>query len=189
MNNKLVVIFCYPEDKLADALIYAAEAYHTRGAIRHVVGKIQLGGTRPLSDTDLWVSMIENWGDAVKVYNHSSKDPVAVCFLKMSKYLWRVFNAMKLMHDLKVIPSYAVSSKPFYKVFDPESLTKAWLEYKKIGKSAIPNQQILIQKFLEYFLCDVTVKDTSKPLTEDCLVKMNAKISDYNEVLASIVRD
>ena len=189
MNNKLVVIFCYPEGKLAEALIYAAEAYHTRGAIRHVVGTIQMGGTRPLSDTDLWVSMIENWGDALKEYNHCSKDSVAVCFLKMSKYLWRVFSAIKSMHDLKMIPPGSRSPLPFYKVFDPESLTKAWLEYKKIGKSAIPNQQILIQKFLEYFFCDVTVKDTSKPLTPGCLAKVNAKISDYNEVLASIVRD
>ena len=56
--------FCL-EGILAESLIYAAEAYHTRGAIRHVVGGMQLksiGGqnNNALSTHDLWVSMIEN---------------------------------------------------------------------------------------------------------------------------------
>ena len=103
--------------------------------------------------------------------------------------MWRVFNAMKLMYDLKVLPPWAIASLPFYKVIDPEALTKAWLEYKKSGRSAIPSQKIIIQRFLEYFKCFVAVKDISKPFSRDCLIKMNAKINEYNKALASIVRD
>ena len=172
-------------------MIYAAEAYHTRGAIRHVVGTIQMGGTRPLTNNDLWVSMIENWGDAVKEYNHCKNDAIAVCFLKMSKYMWRVFNAIKIMYELKILPRLAVPPSPFNKVIDPEALTKAWLDYKKAGRSAIPNQQILIQKFLEFFQCFVAAKDISKPFSPEgtCLSKMNDKINEYNKALASIVQD
>ena len=151
-----------------------------------VVGTIQMGGTRPLSNNDLWVSMIENWGDAVKEYNHCKNNALAVCFLKMSKYLWRVFNAMKRMHELNILPP---SVLPFNKVIDPEALTKAWVDYKKAGRSAIPNQKILIQRFLEFFKCFVAVKDIFKPLSLECLSKMNNKINEYNKALASIVRD
>ncbi|KAL9976542.1 hypothetical protein ACROYT_G013856 [Oculina patagonica] len=60
---------------LAKALMYAAEAYHTRGAIRHIVGATQMKVIDPslrtsLSTNDLWVSMIENWGESIKEYNH-----------------------------------------------------------------------------------------------------------------------
>ena len=169
-------------------MIYAAEAYHTRGAIRHVVGTIQMGGTRPLSNNDLWVSMIENWGDAIKEYNHCKNDAISVCFLKMSKYMWRVFNAMKMMHELKILPPFV---PPLNKVIDPEALTKSWLDYKKAGRSAIPNQQIIIQRFLEFFKCIVAGKDISKPFSPEgtCLAKMNDKINEYNKAMAFIVRD
>ena len=147
-----------------------------------------MGGTRPLTNNDLWVSMIENWGDAVKEYNHCKNDAIAVCFLKMSKYMWRVFNATKIMYDRGILPKFVL---PFNKVIDPEALTKAWLDYKKAGRSAIPNQQILIQKFLESFQCFVAVKDISKPFSPEgtCLAKMNAKINEYNKALASVVQD
>ena len=62
LGHRELMNFCL-EGILAEALIYAAEAYHTRGAIRHVVGGMQLksiGGqnNNALSTHDLWVSMI-----------------------------------------------------------------------------------------------------------------------------------
>lgn len=51
----------------------------------------------PLSTYDLWVSMIENWGESNKEYKHCKDDPLKKCFLKMCKYVWRMFNAMRLI--------------------------------------------------------------------------------------------
>ena len=103
LGHRELMNFCL-EGILAEALIYAAEAYHTRGAIRHVVGGMQLktiGGqnNNALSTHDLWVSMIENWGESNKEYNHCRQDPLTKCLLKMSKYLLRMFNAMRLLRS------------------------------------------------------------------------------------------
>lgn len=46
---------------------------------------------------DNWVSMLENWADANKEYNREceeKKAPITICLPKMSKYLWRMFDAM-----------------------------------------------------------------------------------------------
>jgi len=61
-----------PKGDLAKALLYAAEALHTRGGIRHIVGVTQMKklSADSLSTKDLWVSMIENWGEANKEYHH-----------------------------------------------------------------------------------------------------------------------
>ena len=48
------------------ALVYAAEAYHTRGAMRHVVGDLQMHSAVVKEGTtvmDYWASMIENWAE------------------------------------------------------------------------------------------------------------------------------
>ena len=58
---------------------------------------IELSPRTPLSVNDLWVSMIENWGESNKEYNHCKAAPLVKCFLKMSKYMWRVFSAMRLV--------------------------------------------------------------------------------------------
>ena len=162
-----------------------------------MVGNIQMGTKRPLSNNDLWVSIIENWGDTIKEYNHCKQEPLAVCFLKMSKYMWRTFNAMRLVHDLKVLPEYAlIGLVPFEKAIpglNPESLTESWLAYKREGKNAIPQRKIIIQKFLEYFSCDNAVmelyRDINKPFARECIKKMTEKVNAYNKRLAAKVRD
>ena len=53
----------------------------------------------PLLTYDLWVSMIENWEDVNKEYQHCEdpNDFVVECLNKMSGYLSRMFNAMRLV--------------------------------------------------------------------------------------------
>ena len=74
------------EGDLAKAHIYAAQAYHNRGAIRHVVGGTQIQVVDTLLTLDLWVSMIENWGEVNKEFNHCESDPREECFLSS---MWR----------------------------------------------------------------------------------------------------
>ena len=80
--------------------MYAAEAYHSRGALRHVVGWTQMENAeikKNLTPLDYWDSMLENFGDTMKEYGHCKMEKMKseVCFVKMSKYMWRTFAAMK----------------------------------------------------------------------------------------------
>ena len=79
--------------------LYAAEAYHSRGAIRYVVGVMQMKDENirsKLTLLDLWCTMLENWGDAMKEYKHASieKTTVEEKLIKMSKYMWRTWKSM-----------------------------------------------------------------------------------------------
>ncbi|XP_078361861.1 uncharacterized protein LOC144646191 [Oculina patagonica] len=181
--------------KLAGALIYAAEAYHTRGAIRHVVGGqqmkvIDLSPRTPLSVNDLWVSMIENWGESNKEYNHCKEAPLVKCFLKMSKYMWRVFNAMRLVRARLPTEARLKGVVRFGEQFsDPEHAMSMWLAFKRRGKKEIPSDIEDVKSFLLQFGCDHAVLDIQAPIPPTCLSKMNDKINDYNKALASLVTD
>ena len=182
-----------PKGDLAKALIYAAEAYHTRGAIRHVVGGTQMrvidtSRSTPLSTNDLWVSMIENWGESNKEYNHCGQTtPLEECFLKMSKYMWRMFSAMKLVRN-RLPPEHRVGLVHFGEKFaDPEFAMQMWLDYKKQGKTAIPKHKASVKEFLRQFHCNAAV--FGKPFSPTCISKMNDKVNAYNVKLAGLVTD
>ena len=182
--------YIVPKGDLAKALIYAAEAYHTRGAIRFVVGGTQMKVVDIKGDVttmDLWVSMIENWGEANKEYNHCKTDPLEECFLKMSKYMWRMFSAMKLVRE-RLPPGQRPGLVHFGEKFaDPEFAMQMWLDYKKQGKTAIPRQMPNVKEFLRQFQCDKAV--FGKPFSYTCISKMNDKVNAYNVKLAGLVTD
>lgn len=180
---------------LAKALIYAAEAYHTRGAIRHIVGGTQmkimdLSPRTPLTVNDLWVSMIENWGESNKEYNHCKEAPLVKCFLKMSKYMWRVFNAMRIVRVRLPNEAKLRGVVRFGEQFgDPEHAMSMWLQYKRKGDAEIPSRVEDVKSFLLQFGCDQAVLDIRAPIPPACLTKMNDKINEYNKALASLVTD
>ena len=75
-------------------LLYAAEAYHSRGAARYVVGVLQMNDPRierKINALDRWCSLLENWGDSLKEFKHAteSKKSASNTLIKMSKYLFR----------------------------------------------------------------------------------------------------
>lgn len=144
---------------------------------------------KSLTTNDLWVSMIENWGETNKEYNHCKVDPLEECFLKMSKYMWRMFNAMKFVRD-RLAPGARAGLVNFGEIStfaDPEYAMKMWLDYKKQGKMAIPKHKSIIEQFLRQFQCDTEVLGT--PFSATCLEKINNKVNAYNVKLASIVAD
>ncbi|XP_044168691.1 uncharacterized protein LOC122952957 [Acropora millepora] len=175
---------------VAMALIYAAEAYHTRGAIRHVVGGTQmkvLDTATELSTNDLWVSMIENWGETNKEYEHCRTEAVEVCFLKMSKYMWRMFHAMKLVRGA-IPPQARPGLVHFGEAFaDPEYAMRMWLDFKKQGKTAVTQHEHKVIQFLRQFNCDKAT--LGKPLPETCISKINDEVNEYNKKLAATVTD
>jgi len=176
-----------PQDDLAKALIYAAEAYHTRGAIRHVVGDTQMEKSISLSTEDLWLSMIENWGEANKEYHHC--DALEECLLKSSKYMWRMFNAMK-----RISGRLPASKRVGLVEFDaedfsnPEYAAKGWMDYRKQGKTKIPDEDIEdVRQFFEQFHCKSVA--FGKQFSSTCISKMNDEVNAYNKILAGLVKD
>ena len=177
------------------ALLYAAEAYHTRGAIRHVVQGIQMKAidrgvfTTPLLTYDLWVSMIENWGDANKEYEHCGPNNllIAACLNKMSKYLARMFNAMRLVRDR--IPQDITKWRllAFGTTDDPEAAALLW---RRQGQE-VP--AISYFMFLKKFQCNAMVNVNAKapvanqPLSSNCMANINDEVNAYNAKLAALV--
>ena len=82
----------------ATALIHDSECYMTRGATRHTIGEVEMKLKQlRVSVNDYWMSMLENWADAnIKYKRECVKNDleIQVCLLKMSKYLWRMLEAM-----------------------------------------------------------------------------------------------
>ena len=147
-----------------------------------------------LSTNDLWVSMIENWGEANKEYNHCDLKrhpgyrPIKECFLQMSKYMWRMLDAMRLLQE-RLPESYAKMVR-FSPCIDPQCIMKMWLRYKKEGNtdSITPNDEENVRVFLKEFGCkEATEADVMRgEFTLDCLAKIHDKVCRYNEILADL---
>ena len=141
-----------------------------------------------LSTEDLWVSMIENWGDANKEYHHCAGKPLEECLLKSSKYMWRMFNAMRMIWERlpgnETVGLVQFNAKDFS---NPEYAADKWLEHKKKGEREIPKDIEDVQKFFEQFDCDPP--QFGKPISSACISKMNDNVNAYNLVLAGLVKD
>ena len=141
-----------------------------------------------LSTEDLWVSMIENWGEANKEYHHYEASPLEVCLLKSSKYMWRMFNAMRLIWE-RLPPKERVGLVQFSGegFSNPEYAAKAWLDYRKQAKTEIPKNMHHVRQFFEQFNCKpVAFGERFSPA---CISKMNGKVNAYNLKLAGFVTD
>ena len=144
----------------------------------------------PLLTYDLWVSMIENWGDANKEYHHC-RDPIVIivateCLNKMSKYLWRMFNAMRLVRvRLPIRKRYGLLA--FGTHDNPES---AALEWRRKGEETERKWYYL---FLKKFQCNAMINQVTKRLVPDarlslnCMANINNEVNAYNKKLAALV--
>lgn len=93
--------------------LYAAEAYHSRGAVRHVVGKDAYKDPRiELTLLDLWCSMIENWGDSLKEFKKGTMSGISASatLIKASKYLYCTWDSIKRIWSDKVPVDPVVSA-------------------------------------------------------------------------------
>ena len=111
----------------------------------------------------------------------------------MSKYMWRVFNAMRLVRER--IPASCRSGLVYFsevsRFSNPEFAFQMWLDYKRQGKAAIPKHKENVQEFLRQFQCNQAVKGVGfgKPFPTDCISKMNGKVNAYSKRLAGLVTD
>ena len=140
----------------------------------------------PLSTYDLWVSMIENWGEANKEYKHCKLISVAECLMKMSKYLSRMFNAMRVIRRSRVPKEDRKGLLDFGTTDDPEFVTDLLLRYKKSGKKLSPAAYHFVRFFLDKFKCRISSRVHSNFLG-DCLKKIHNEVNAYNKKLAANV--
>ena len=174
------------------ALVYAADACHTRGAIRHVVGELQMKKSiikETMTVMDYWVSMVENWANANKDYVKCSGNlKVQECLLKMSKHLYRTFNAMKQIVNMTTFPTEpgnamkAVFSKfiPIYpNPVDPESVTLLWVEKYRGKNKTIPFEVVL--PFLQATGCHD--QRPNEAFKYEFIEKINDLVKSYDNLL------
>ena len=147
-----------------------------------------------LSIENLWVSMIENWGDANKEFHHceeSQENRLEVCLLKSSKYMWRMFSAMKCIRrrlTLQTEKTDGLLGFDAENFTNPEYAAKVWMGFRKQAMREIPKtDREKVQKFFEQFDCDSEA--FGEPLSPACISKMNDKVNAYNVKLAGLVTD
>ena len=138
----------------------------------------------PLSTYDLWVSMIENWGEANKEYKHCGKISVAKCLMKMSKYLSRMFDAMRVIHRSRLPKKDRKGLLDFGTTDDPEFVTDFLLRYKRRGKKLPAAANHFVTGFLEKFKCN-----TQSENLLNCLKKIHKEVNAYNKKLAANVNE
>ncbi|PFX16008.1 RNA-directed DNA polymerase from mobile element jockey [Stylophora pistillata] len=115
---------------------------------------------------------------------------VAECLMKMSKYLSRMFNAMRLVRARIPIRSrWALLA--FGTPDDPEAAALLWRRKRKV-ESVKPKSFYM---FLKKFHCKGMVNKRAKvpaadlALSLDCMTNINTEVNAYNEKLAELVTD
>ena len=142
----------------------------------------------PLSTYDLWVSMIENWGEANKECKHCRNISVAKCLMKMSKYLSRMFDAMRVIHRSRLPKKDREGLLDFGTTDDPEFVTDLLLRYRRSGKELSPAANQFVTLFLKKFKCN-TFNSQLSYFRWDCLKKIHEKVNAYNKKLAANVNE
>ena len=88
---------------LGEACFFAAEAYHSEGAVKHIVAGVQGSKANPqekqrimssLKPEHYLQSFNEQFGDFLKDLNHYAGEPNGKIFYRSSKYLYRLFLAV-----------------------------------------------------------------------------------------------
>jgi hypothetical protein len=129
---------------LGEACFYAAEAYHSEGAVKHIVAGVQ-GAKNPnqkaaimnsLKPEHFLQSFNEQLGDFLKDLSHYANAPDGKIFYRSSKYLYRLFLAVAELRQ--------------YKLKKLQSLT---IEYKGADEIAkdIDSQLVAIRKGTKKF--------------------------------------
>ncbi|WP_027250225.1 hypothetical protein [Planktothrix agardhii] len=106
---------------LGEACFYAAEAYHSEGAVKHIVAGVQ-GAKNPdqkavimnsLKPEHFLQSFNEQLGDFLKDLSHYANAPDGKIFYRSSKYLYRLFLAVAELrqYKLKKLQSLTIESK------------------------------------------------------------------------------
>lgn len=136
---------------------------------------------------DLWVSMIENWGEVNKEYNHHcDKVNLQKCLVKLSKYFWRTLSAMKAL-DRFIPPFRRKGLIDFSGEMNPEAIMDHWLQtYKRNCLDEINNTEIERERlniFFTKFGCRTEAISLFFSFSHKCLESINQFVVRYTAEL------
>ena len=109
---------------------------------------------------------------------------VAECLMKMSKYLSRMFDAMRVIHRSRLPKKDRKGLLDFGTTDDPEFVTDFLLRYKRRGKKLPAAANHFVTGFLEKFKCN-----TQSENLLNCLKKIHKEVNAYNKKLAANVNE
>jgi hypothetical protein len=126
--------------------------------------------------------MIENWGETNKEFNHCKDKILEECLLKMSKYMWRMFAAMKCIRGS--IPRRKRGKLvSFAGTKNPETMMSYWLEvYKRRGVNKVSSNEDFVKYF--FLVLDCPNERLGQKLSYDCMKSINNKVDIYNRKMA-----
>jgi hypothetical protein len=102
-KEKIETLKAQVKQLLGEACFFAAEAYHSEGAVKHIVAGVQGAKANPeekerimssLKPEHYLQSFNEQFGDFLKDLNHYAGEPNGKIFYRSSKYLYRLFLAV-----------------------------------------------------------------------------------------------
>ena len=137
--------------------LHAKESYYTRGALRHVVGDLQMNEVlvrEELTAMDFWSSMIENWADANKEFQRCDSSNPNKCLLKMSKYLFRSFDAINRVFNIAKENKFGfeIIESSNYDILKLHKKNKMWVDVFKKSNLDIPCVEVV--EFLHLIKCN-----------------------------------
>lgn len=144
--------------------------------------KLRQYETENLPLNDLWVSMIENWGETNKEYIHCQGKVLEECLLKMSKYMWRMFAAMRQLRKSISAPQRG-GLVSFAGLKNPEEMMSYWLDvYKRRGENKVSSNENFVKSF--FMALDCPGENIGQPLSYECMASINNKVDKYNKKMA-----
>jgi len=100
-RDKADVLRAQAKKLLGDAIFHASEAYHSEGAVNHVVAGLQgenaAAALAALKPEELRQSFNEQFGDFMKDAGHCADATDGRMFYRSSKYIYRMFDAVGLL--------------------------------------------------------------------------------------------
>ena len=108
--------------------------------------------------------------------------------MKMSKYLSRMFDAMRVIRRSRLPKKDREGLLDFGTTDDPEFVTHLLLRYRKSGKELSPAANQFVMLFWKKFNCNIFNPHLSY-FWWDCLKKIHNEVNTYNKKLAANVNE
>ncbi|MCT7948237.1 hypothetical protein NG798_00325 [Ancylothrix sp. C2] len=167
---------------LGEACFFASEAYHSEGAVKHVVaglqGKDSQAALAKLTPIDILQSFNEQLGDFLKdIVHYTHEDaPDGKTFYRSSKYLYRLFDAvieLRKRPDFNDMKLQIENTKP---VEDMAKIVKGELLAVRKGEKTFNSEE---EKLAH---CEKVVNDLFKVKTAEGLKQVVLNMSsDFNQ--------
>lgn len=167
---------------LGEACFFASEAYHSEGAVKHVVAGLQGNDSQAalakLTPIDILQSFNEQLGDFLKdIVHYTHEDaPAGKTFYRSSKYLYRLFDAVLELRKRQEFQDMKLQIENQKSVEDMAKIVKGELLTVRKGDKKFDSEE---EKLAH---CEQIVNNLFKVTTAEGLKQVVLKMSsDFNQ--------